>query len=101
MWALVRFAMSKVVNMSVPLGPRLDLLQGSRMPNFLSKLLSIGSDKDLKEFERITAQVNELEPRFMAMSEEELRGITATFRERYAQGESLDDLLPEAFAAVR
>ena len=93
--------MGKVVNMSVPLGPRLDLLQGSRMPNFLSKLLSIGSDKDLKEFERITAQVNELEPRFMAMSEEELRGITATFRERYAQGESLDDLLPEAFAAVR
>ena len=93
--------MGKVVDMSVPLGPRLDLLQGSRMPNFLSKLLSIGSDKDLKEFERITAQVNELEPRFMAMSEEELRGITATFRERYAQGESLDDLLPEAFAAVR
>ena len=71
------------------------------MPNFLSKILSIGSDRDLKEFERITARVNELEPTFVAMSEEELRGCTAAFRERYAQGETLDDLLPEAFAAVR
>ena len=71
------------------------------MPNLLSKLLSIGSDKELKEYERITAQVNELEPRFQAMSDEELGGITATFRERYAAGETLDELLPEAFAAVR
>ena len=76
-------------------------VQGSHMPNFLSKLLSMGSDKDLKEFERITARVNEIEPQFTAMSEEELRGCTAAFRERYANGESLDDLLPEAFAAVR
>ena len=71
------------------------------MPNFLSKLLSIGSDKELKEYERITAQVNELEPRFQAMSDEELGGMTAVFRERYAAGETLDELLPEAFAAVR
>lgn len=71
------------------------------MPNLLSKLLSIGSDKELKEYERITAQVNELEPRFQAMSDEELGGMTATFRERYAAGETLDELLPEAFAAVR
>ena len=71
------------------------------MANFLSKLLSIGSGKDLKEFERITAQINDLEPGFEAMSEDELRGLTKRFRERYANGESLDDLLPEAFAAVR
>ena len=71
------------------------------MPNFLTKLLSIGSDRELKEFERITGRVNDLEPRFEAMSEEELRGCTAAFRERYEQGETLDDLLPEAFAAVR
>ena len=71
------------------------------MPNLLSKLLSIGSDKELKEYERITAQVNELELRFQAMSDEELGGMTATFRERYAAGETLDELLPEAFAAVR
>ena len=71
------------------------------MPNFLSKLLSLGSDRELKEFERLVAKVNELEPSFEAMSEEELRGCTEKFRERYNQGETLDDLLPEAFAAVR
>ena len=71
------------------------------MPNFLSKLLSMGSDKELKEFERITARVNELEPTFKALTDDELHGITAVFRERYEAGETLDDLLPEAFAAVR
>ena len=71
------------------------------MPGFLSRLLSMGSDKELKEYERITARVNDLEPRFKAMSDDELHGITAAFRERHAEGESLDGLLPEAFAAVR
>ena len=56
------------------------------MANFLSKLLSMGSDRELKEFEHITAQVNDLEPSFEAMSEKELRGCTTAFRERYAQG---------------
>ena len=71
------------------------------MANFLSKLLSIGADKELKEYQKITAQVNDLEPKFKAMSDEELQGQTALFRERYAAGETLDDLLPEAFATVR
>ena len=71
------------------------------MANFLSKLLSLGSDKELKEYERITAQVNELEPKYQAMSDDELHAVTAGFRERYAAGETLDQLLPDAFAAVR
>ena len=71
------------------------------MPNFLSKILSIGADRELKEFERITARVGDLEPRFQAMDDEELRGTTVLLRERHDRGESLDDLLPEAFAAVR
>ena len=71
------------------------------MPNFLSKILSMGADRELKELEKLTGRVNELEPRFQAMDDEELRGTTARLRERYAQGETLDDLLPEAFAAVR
>ena len=71
------------------------------MPNFLSKILSLGADRELKEFEQITARVNELEPKFRAMSDAELRDMTPRFRERYAQGETLDDLLPEAFAVVR
>ena len=71
------------------------------MPNFLSKILSLGADRELREFEQIAARVNELEPRFQAMSDAELRETTPRLRERYAQGETLDDLLPEAFAAVR
>ena len=71
------------------------------MPNLFSRLLSRGADKQLKEFEQITAQVNDLEPKFQAMSDDELRGQTQIFRDRYAAGESLDDLLPEAFAAMR
>ena len=64
------------------------------MANFLSKILSVGADRELKELERITARVNDLEPRFQAMDDEELRGTTALLRERYANGETLDDLLP-------
>ena len=71
------------------------------MANFLSKLLSFGADKELKEYKRIAAQVSDLEPSFQRMDDGELRGCTAAFRERYANGETLDDLLPEAFAAVR
>ena len=71
------------------------------MASFLSKLLSAGADKELKEYRKITAKVNDLEPRFHDMSDDELQGQTAIFRERYANGESLDDLLPEAFATVR
>jgi preprotein translocase subunit SecA len=47
------------------------------------------------------AKINALEPRFVAMSDDELRGQTPAFRERLAKGETLDDLLPEAFAVVR
>ena len=71
------------------------------MPGFFSRLLSMGSDKELKEFRKIAAHVNELEPKFQKMDDVELRGQTALFRERHTNGESLDDILPEAFAAVR
>src|SRR6516164_5775603 len=49
----------------------------------------------------LLAQINELEPKMQAMSDEELRGTTARLREKLAQGATLDDLLPEAFAACR
>ncbi len=71
------------------------------MASFFSKILSIGSDKELKELKKITARVNELEPRFQALSDEELREQTDIFKQRYQDGETLDDLLPEAFATVR
>ena len=68
---------------------------------FVSKLLSFGSDKDLKRYWKTVEKINALEPTFQAMSGDELKGQTARFRERLASGESLDDLLPEAFATVR
>lgn len=68
---------------------------------FVSKLLSFGADKDLKRYWKTVDVINGLEPTYEAMSSDELRAQTAAFRERLAAGESLDALLPEAFATVR
>ncbi len=68
---------------------------------FLSKLLSIGEGKELKKYQEKVEEINALEPQMQALSDEELSGLTDKFRERYEAGETLDDLLPEAFAAVR
>lgn len=58
-------------------------------------------DRTLKKLQKIVDAINALEPEYAAMTEEELRGKTEIFRGRHKNGESLDDLLPEAFAAVR
>lgn len=71
------------------------------MAGFFSKILSMGSDKQIKEFRKIADRINEIEPQFKKMSDDELRSQTVKFRERHENGESLDDLLPEAFASVR
>lgn len=68
---------------------------------FFSKLLSVGESKPLKNYQRRVAEVNAFEPAMQARSDEELAHLTVEFRERLANGEDLDDLLPEAFAAVR
>ena len=68
---------------------------------FFSKLLSVGENKPLKNYQRRVAEVNALEPAMQARSDEELAHLTVEFRERLENGEDLDDLLPEAFAAVR
>jgi preprotein translocase subunit SecA len=67
----------------------------------LSKLLSVGSGKDLRRAQAMVGPINELEAEMEARSDAELRELTAMFRERLEDGEDLDDLLPEAFAAVR
>jgi preprotein translocase subunit SecA len=59
------------------------------------------NDRKVKPLWGTVAKINALEPRFQAMSDEELRGMTAAFRERLAGDEDLEDLLPEAFAVVR
>ncbi len=66
-----------------------------------SKLLSVGEDRPLKKYQKVVAAINSLEPRMQAYSDEELAHLTVEFRERLDTGEDLDDLLPEAFAAVR
>jgi preprotein translocase subunit SecA len=71
------------------------------MPNILTKLLTLGEGRQLREYEQIVARINELEPSIAPLSDADLRAKTDEFRARYAAGESLDDLLPEAFAVVR
>jgi preprotein translocase subunit SecA len=67
----------------------------------LDKILRAGEGKILRTLESLAAQVNALEEHYVAMSDDELRGLTADFKLRISNGESLDELLPEAFAAVR
>ncbi len=71
------------------------------MANIFSKLLSAGEGKEIKAFRNRVGEINYLEDEISQLSDEELREKTIEFRERYADGESLDDLLPEAFAVVR
>ncbi|HEX6248415.1 MAG TPA: preprotein translocase subunit SecA [Nocardioidaceae bacterium] len=71
------------------------------MPAILDKILRIGEGKILRQLEAITRAVNAIEEDFVAMSDEELRGQTEQFRARLEDGETLDDLMPEAFATVR
>jgi preprotein translocase subunit SecA len=71
------------------------------VPAILDSILRAGEGKILRQLKRIAEQINSVEDDFKAMSDAELRAMTDEFRQRYADGESLDDLLPEAFAAVR
>ncbi|MGH3270396.1 MAG: preprotein translocase subunit SecA, partial [Trebonia sp.] len=71
------------------------------MPVILDSILRAGEGKILRQLKRISDQINSVEDDFVAMSDAELRAMTDEFRQRYADGEPLDELLPEAFAAVR
>jgi preprotein translocase subunit SecA len=67
----------------------------------VEKLLRAGEGRILKKLHGIAAQVNSIEEDFATLTDAELRAETDVFRKRLADGETLDDLLPEAFAAVR
>ncbi len=71
------------------------------MANVLERVLRVGEGRTLRKLERFAQAVNHLEVDFKELTDEELRHETVEFRERYSNGESLEDLLPEAFAAVR
>ena len=67
----------------------------------MTKLFGTYSDRELKAIYPIVDKVEALEEEYRALTDAQLRAKTEEFKERYAQGESLDDLLPEAFATVR
>ena len=67
----------------------------------MDKLLRFGEGKILRQLKGISNQVASIEDDFVAMDDDELRGQTADFRARHEKGETLESLLPEAFATVR
>ncbi len=69
--------------------------------NFLTKLFGSRNDRLLKQYRKTVVRINAMEPDYEKLSDEALRAKTQEFKERVAKGESLDDLLPEAFAVVR
>lgn len=71
------------------------------MASFLTKIFGSRNDRLIKQYRRKVAVINKLEPEIKALSDEQLNAKTAEFRQRLADGASLDSLLPEAFAVVR
>ena len=71
------------------------------LDTLLAKVVGTQNERELKRLRPLVAQINALEPTIKALSDEQLRGKTTEFKSRVANGESLDDLLVEAFAVVR
>jgi len=67
----------------------------------IKKIVGSKNERELKRIWPIVNKINEMEPQVAALSDDELRGRTEQFRERYQKGESLDSILPEAFAVCR
>ena len=68
---------------------------------FLDNLFNMADKKELKKFNRIVDSIDSLEPKFESMPDKDLKDMTNVFKDRLANGETLDDILPEAFAVVR
>src|SRR6266446_5055053 len=71
------------------------------LQTLLAKVVGTQNERELKRLRPLVGEINALEPSIQALSDEQLRAKTAQFRERFAQGATLDDLLVEAFATVR
>ena len=69
--------------------------------NLLTRIFGSKNEREMKRMQPIVVAVNELEPKMQAMDDAQLKAMTGQFKERHQRGESLDDLLPEAFAVVR
>ena len=71
------------------------------MAGIFDKLRKKSDEREVKKLMKLADQIEALEPAMQVLSDAELQGKTALFKNRYQQGETLDDLLPEAFAVVR
>ena len=71
------------------------------MLSFLTKIFGTEQERRLKEYYPILDKINSLEPQMQALSDEDLKAKTSEFKNRIAKGETLDSILPEAFAACR
>ena len=71
------------------------------MARVAKRLFGDANEREIKRIQPLVARINDLEPSFRALSDADLAGKTPEFRQRLANGAALDDLLPEAFAAVR
>ncbi|MDE3721009.1 preprotein translocase subunit SecA [Nocardiopsis sp. N85] len=71
------------------------------MPGILSRLLRAGEGKILRRLNKLKNEINSIEDEYVDLTDEELRDLTKEYKERYEDGDALDDLLPEAFATVR
>ena len=71
------------------------------MANWLTQLFGSRNTRLVAGYSRNVSRTNALEPTFKALSDDQLKGKTAELRARLAKGETLDDILPDAFAAVR
>ena len=71
------------------------------LSKLLTKVIGSRNDRTLRRLRKIVDQINKLEPQFQSLQDEELKAKTIEYRERLGKGESLDHLLPEAFATVR
>ncbi|MBR1471517.1 MAG: preprotein translocase subunit SecA [Lachnospiraceae bacterium] len=71
------------------------------MTSWIDKMFGTHSERELKRIKPIVDKIESLRPQMQALSDEELKAKTQEYKKRYAEGETLDDLLPEAFATVR
>lgn len=67
----------------------------------LTKVFGSSNDRTLRRMRKVVEQINKMEPDFQALSDDELKAKTSEFRARLEKGETLESLIPEAFATVR
>lgn len=97
--ARLLFSFNKLYNH--PLGQIIHFRGISMLKSILNAVFGSQNERDIKAIKPIVEKINSLEPAFSELSDEELKAKTAQFKERLAKGETLDDILPEAFACVR